>query len=384
MPFLRPWHSESKMAKMKHQYRMYGWPGSHFAGKLRGYLNYKGLDYEEKSIWLYDLFVRIPRGTGARAMPALQSRDGEWFGDTPLIIETLEARHPENTIEVPTPRQRMAAMLLENWFDDSWIKVSVHTRWSYPENWDNLLKREWGKALLPLVPAPIAGQVAEATAKKAMSGSRQALGVRRGKLELLERWALQHLDTLEAHFGEHSYLLGERPTIADYALLACTSGHLNRDPWPKREWMAPRPNLTAWSERTARGDKASGELLADDAIAETLTPLFEPLFKEFPVFIDKSVALLERRVAKQGLGSGDSLPRGLGDVTYPMLDDEYTNMCLSYTLWRQQRLQRAYLALSDDERDSVDAWAARMGRADMFSMHLGPGLKRDGLQAALA
>ena len=34
---------------MKHEYRMYGWQGSHFVGKLRGYLNYKGLDYRKKT-----------------------------------------------------------------------------------------------------------------------------------------------------------------------------------------------------------------------------------------------------------------------------------------------------------------------------------------------
>ena len=98
---------------MKHEYRMYGWQGSHFVGKLRGYLNYKGLDYEEKDIWAYDLLVRIPRAIGVTVMPALETSSGEWFGDTPLIIEELERRHPENGIRVGTPRQKMAAMLLE-------------------------------------------------------------------------------------------------------------------------------------------------------------------------------------------------------------------------------------------------------------------------------
>ena len=369
---------------MKHEYRMYGWQGSHFVGKLRGYLNYKGLDYEEKDIWAYDLLVRIPRAIGVTVMPALESSSGEWFGDTPLIIEELERRHPENGIRVGTPRQKMAAMLLENWFDDSWIKVSVHTRWSYPENWDSLLKREWGRSLLPYAPPFIREHVAERVVKKAMSGSRHPLGVRPGKLELLERWALQHLDTLNAHFRQHDYLFGGRPTIADYALLATMYGHLNRDPWPKREWINPRPELRAWAERTGRGDAASGELLPDDEVPSTLAPLFLGLFNEFPEFMKKAVGGVRRHVENQALESGSSLPRALGEVSYPMLDGEFTNMPLTYSVWRQQRMQQVYRALPADQRNSVDAWAGDMGCADMFTMDLGLELVRDGVSAALA
>ena len=369
---------------MKHQYRMYGLLGSHFAAKLRGYINYKGLDYEEKNTSAYDLLVRLPKAIGATAMPALECNTGEWLADTPLIIEELEKRHPERTIAVDTPIQSMAAQLLESWFDDSWIQVSVHTRWSYPENWDELLEREWGKALLPRAPGFFADWFAGRMVKRPLSASRHALGVRPDVLELLERWALGHLDTLDQHFAQNDYLFGGRPTIADYACVAPMAPHLNRDPWPKREWLDPRPDLQAWVERTHGGDPARGELAPDDEIPDTLLPLFSAIFKEFSVYVDKTVEGLADLVARKSLGPGDSLPRALRDVSYPMLDGEYTRMPLTYTIWRMQRMQRMFQALPADQQERVKQWCAQMGRADMFTMDLGPALKRDALSAALA
>ena len=49
---------------MKHQYKLYGVQVSLFVGKLRGYLNYKGLDYQEKAPTIYDLLRRFPKKVG--------------------------------------------------------------------------------------------------------------------------------------------------------------------------------------------------------------------------------------------------------------------------------------------------------------------------------
>lgn len=71
---------------MTHRYEMYGWVSSHFSAKLRGYLNYKRVEFQEKDASLYDLLWRIPRGIGVSAMPALRDNRGKWLGDTKLII----------------------------------------------------------------------------------------------------------------------------------------------------------------------------------------------------------------------------------------------------------------------------------------------------------
>ncbi|MEM0953178.1 MAG: glutathione S-transferase family protein [Pseudomonadota bacterium] len=369
---------------MKHQYRLYAWDVSHFSAKLRGYLNFKGLDFEEKRCWLYDIAVRIPRKTGARAMPVLQVDTGEWLADTPLIIDTLERRHPQTPIAASTPRQRMAALLIENWFDDAWPKVSIHTRWSFSENWDNMHRHVWSKSLVPLAPAFVGAWFAERLGKGGISRSRPTLGVTPEQIPLLEQWTLTHLDALNAHFKDHQYLLGNRPTIADYACVAPMYPHLNKDPWPKREWMNALPVLQAWIDRTHQGHPAAGELLPGDQIPPGLSTMMSAIFHEYPVYLEKAVGLLKQKVARDKLSAGASLPRVLGTVRYPMLDGEFSSAAFTYSIWRSQRVQKIYRSLPADAQRSVGEWSTSMGRPDLFSMDLGPTLERDGLKARLA
>ena len=74
--------------------------------------------------------------------------------------------------------------------------------------------------------------------------------------------------------------------------------HLNRDLWPKREWLDPRPSLQAWVGRASSGQSPTGDLLANDEIPQSLTPLFKALFSEFPEYIERAVARLRGYVAK--------------------------------------------------------------------------------------
>ena len=78
------------------------------------------------------------------------------------------------------------------------------------------------------------------------------------------------------------------------------------------------------------------------------------------------------------------VPRALRDITFPFLDDRFTSMPLTFSIWRQQRLQRLFQTLSAADQESVNAWCAEMGRPDMFALDLGPELIRDGLGTALA
>ena len=62
---------------MKHQYKLYGVQVSLFVGKLRGYLNYKGLDYQEKAPTIYDLLRRFPKKVGGAFVPVVETRESE-------------------------------------------------------------------------------------------------------------------------------------------------------------------------------------------------------------------------------------------------------------------------------------------------------------------
>jgi glutathione S-transferase len=372
---------------MKQQYRLYGAQVSHFTGKLRGYLNYKSLEYQEKVPTIYDMLNRFPKKVGASVMPVIETRGGEWLADTTEIIEELETRHPSPSIRPTTPRQTIAAMLFEAWCDDFWMPVSLHTRWSYPENYP-LFRSELGKGFLPFAPGFLQNYLVDKTAASKMRDALVRMGVVPEQFELLDRWIHNMLDMLEQHFSQHGYLFGGRPTIADYGLLGSMYGHLSRDPWPKRELIAPRPNLKAYIERLHRGDStgygASGELPADDEIPATLLPIFELIFREFYPLLAKTVDSVNEFIEEKGLQKGDKLPRMIKRVTFPMGDGEYTRFALTYPLWMMQRIQKHLRQLPDSDRASVKEWFASMSQADLAEMDFGPDLERVGLGVRLA
>jgi glutathione S-transferase len=368
---------------MKHQYRLYGVQVSLFVGKVRGYLNFKGLDYQEKAPTVYDLLRRFPNKVGAAVMPVIKSRDGEWLADSTDIIETLERRHPFPSIRPASPRQIIAAMLFEAWCDDVWHPVALHTRWSFPENYP-LFRSEIGKGLLPYAPGFLQNWVVDSTAAARMRDAKPRMGVTPEQIAQLEQWTTNILDLLENHFTQHDYLFGGRPTIADFSLLGPLYGHLSLDPWPQRELIASRPNIKDYIERMHRGDKTSGDFLENDEIPSTLRPIFDIIFAEFYPLLSKTVELVNDFVARKGLQKGDALPRTIAKVSFPMGEGEYTRHTFSYALWMMQRIQKQLRVMPEHKRTSVSEWFADRGQVNLLEMNFGPAVERAGLTVRLA
>tara|TARA_R110002153_G_scaffold13189_13_gene49388 strand:+ start:14796 stop:15902 length:1107 start_codon:yes stop_codon:yes gene_type:complete len=368
---------------LKSQYKFYGWHLSYFAGKLRGYMNYKQLNFVEKACGYYDLTHKFPKKVGSSSMPVVETCDGEWLSDTTEIIAELEKRHPERSIVITTPKQKIVAMLLEAWFDDMWVTPAMYTRWMYPESY-NLFKQEGGQALLPFLPSFVRNIVVEKTAMAKLRAYLPSMGINPKQNELIDAWTREQLALLDKHFSQYDYLLGGKPSIADYGLLGPMYGHLNRDPWPKREMIDKLPNLQRWTERTHKGTAASGPLLSGDNIPETLMPILKAIVGEFLPMVNKIVAETEKTVKSRANKSGDNLPRIFKGVSFPMGTAEFSRNVFSYTLWMMQRIQNVYIKLNDTEQKSVDELFTELGADGFMQCSLGPKLKRHGLGVKLA
>ena len=57
------------------------------------------------------------------------------------------------------------------------------------------------------------------------------------------------LDRLEAHFRVSPYLLGGRPSIGDFGMIAPLYAHLGRDPYPASLMKRRAPHCYRWVER---------------------------------------------------------------------------------------------------------------------------------------
>jgi glutathione S-transferase len=293
-------------ALTNHPHVLLGWELSYFSGKVRSYLRFKEVPFVERPIDFIGFRFRAPRATGAAAIPIVITPEGTWLQDSSAILDALEVRFPERGIVPGTPVQRFVAYLLELWGDEFWIPAGMHTRWSHAENYP-LFEREVGGHLLPWLPRALQDRAA-AHAAGMMRGHLPGVGIVPAQVPTLDAWIAQTLDQLEAHFAVHPYLLGGRPTLADFGLIAPLYGHLGRDPWPKRELIAKRPHVRAYIERMARPAQADGELEADDAIPETLVPIVSAALRELLPFVAGTRDELLRFMAEQG--GHKPVPRG--------------------------------------------------------------------------
>ena len=414
---------------MARPYRLYSWEHSYFSGKVRAYLRYKhrcgalGAGYEDVLATPELIAGLLTPRSGSGAVPQLEMPDGRWIQDSSEILDACEAEHPEAPI-VPDaetrPRQRLAAFLIEL-LADEWIVVPAFwQRWFFSEDGRapshrGANEQQWGAVLAAGADGATRRHAGAEFFEAAFGISDTRIapkGVYAGLVHLgctteTERaWqASQHriLTLLEAHFSQHDYLLGGRPSLADFGLLGPLYAHLYRDPVPGFVLRSHFPLVTEWVERTngegalnarrygqhlygldeagelvARvANRDDGEWLPDDRIPETLATLLGVFFEEMWPVLRRSSERLRSFIASEAHQRGDELP-GKTFTATPGFAEHQTDggalthrfeiggigserMVVPYQLWMLGRIERAMApALSGSEtRASLDAMLER-------------------------
>ncbi|MGH8456132.1 MAG: glutathione S-transferase family protein [Stenotrophobium sp.] len=362
---------------MSKPYIHYAWHLSYFSGKARCYLLYKNIPHIEKAIDFYTFSVRAKKRTKAAVMPIVVTPEGEWLQDTSNIIDRLEQRFPQAPVVPATPVQRFASYLMEMWGDEWWLVIAMYTRWCHPENYA-LFERDAGRGLLPYFPGFMQRRVA-AKAANQMRGHLPGLGIVPAQLDLLEVWTRDTLDLLDRHFAGTPFLFGDKPSLGDFGLIGPMYAHLGRDPWSKRELIDPRRNLRAWVDRMTQPRPLSGAFLPHDRIPETLTPVFRAIFREFIPLLDAT--LHEVRAALPHCAPGKALPRGLGEIEFPMGAGRYRRAAIPYILWMTQRMLDVYRSMNAPEQAAVRGWLKELGGEALLALDI-PRLRRVGLRVA--
>lgn len=362
---------------------LHGWHLSYFTGKVRCYLRYKRLPFVDQPMSLYTLAVKGRRRTGAVVMPLLVTPEGQWWQDSSEMIDRIEARHPSPAIMPSTPVQKVMSALLEAWGDEWWIPIAMHTRWNRAENYP-LFEHDAGRSLLPRSPRWLQKRAAGEIAKR-LRGYLDSVGIRPTQYAALDAWTPRMLDHLENHFSQWRFLLGERPTLGDFALVGTMYGHLGRDPWPARELIAPRPALRAWIDRMAEPDASvwseAAALETNDAVPVTLEPVIKAICEEFLPLCEGILAQLMR--LQPTWPDGKPLPRILADVETRLGDAPFARRAMPYTLWMIQRIQDGWRALSPADAARVRAAFAARGGERFLTMPI-PRLQRVGLKVAFS
>jgi len=268
--------------------RVYGSRISYYTGKLECYLRYRGIAYQLLPTEPHARAIRA--GVGTVQMPVVELPDGRWMSDTTPMLDWLE-RHggheghdrPDRPERPPTrapiqpadPVMRFVAQLLEDYADEWLWRAAMHHRWSHRldrEHASGLLADE----LLGHIPIPRAAKRWLLT-RRQFKGFVRGDGVTEATRTHVEQGVTRVWAALERSFERRRFLLGDRPSLADFGFMGPMFRHLSLDPTPADRMRAEAPGVYAWvarmwNARDTRESDGRGTLLdtIDEAIAVLL------------------------------------------------------------------------------------------------------------------
>lgn len=342
---------------------------SYYSGKTRSYLLHKEIPFTEKSATAWTYLIEMPRRVGAPVVPVVHTPQGEWLQDSSVIMDTLEARFPEKPALPGSPVLRIAAYLFELWGDEFLLPLAMHTRWNRPEHFA-WYAQDAGSVLMPGWPGFMQRFMGRKIAAS-MDGLRLTLGFDEAMVSVLDAFGKIQLDGLDAHFAQHKFLFGDRPSYGDYGLIGPLYAHIGRDPLSKRDLIVTRPNLAAWIARMFHAEASKGGAFdRGDNLPETLQPALRSIFDEMLPFIQACANEVRKTPI---LTSSDKNPsRFLEPIRCPMAGQQHQRAAVPYSVWQAQRLLKVFAGFTAEDRLIVRRWLSSVGGDALLTLDLPP------------
>jgi glutathione S-transferase len=359
-------------------YRLYGAEISYFTGKVRAYLRWKNLPFQEM---LADATtyreVILPR-VGFAVIPVVITPQDQTLQDSTAIIDELERRHGEPSVYPHTPLQRLVALLLEVYGDEWLVIPAMHYRWHRNRDW---AMRAFGELNAPEATAEEQFAIGQRRAAPYAKAA-EALGAEPHMHEAIESSYRNLLAELDAHFAVTPYLLGTRPSIGDFGLIGPLYAHQYRDPASGELMRSCAPQVVNWVERMQHPPQPqTGDFMPDDAVPATLLPVLRRMMREQLPVLDSTANLLRQWIAQHP--DEQRIPRALGYLPFELDGKQGRRMVGPYSLWMLQRARDAYRSFNVADREHADRLLASVGGAAFADFPDPPRLRSDGLSAAL-
>lgn len=315
---------------------VYGTDASYYTGKLEAYLRAKGIAYRLVPFTRANM-RRCVRHTGVVQVPQVECPDGSWLVDTTLIIEYFERVRPEPAVTPPEPAVAFASRLLEDYADEWLWRPAMHYRWSFPET--ARLMSAWLAEHLGDVPVP-------RWMKRRYWRRRQHRifvkgdGVDDATRAAVEGFYLGTLDALEPVFARRPFVLGDRPTEADFGFFASLFRHFFCDPAPGRIMRERAPGVQEWVARmwNLRPDRFAA-LPLPKRIPEDLAALFGAVAGTYLPYLEANAA---------------AYARGDRRVRHHVAGATFVEPVKPYRVWCRDRLQQGLVALDESARGEVE------------------------------
>ncbi|MEM7005043.1 MAG: glutathione S-transferase family protein [Pseudomonadota bacterium] len=315
--------------------KLYGSRVSYYTGKLEAYLRYKGVAYSLHGM-PYEKADELKEKVGSVQMPIVDRGDGRWMSDTTPILLELEKENPDNPIVPSDPIVGFIARLIEDYADEWLWRSAMHYRWSYPysrELISNILVDE----ISTPVPLP-RFVVRRMIRRRQIKFFTKRDGVNAATWSHVEQGYLNALDCVSRILAERPFVLGTKPSLADFGLMAPMFRHFSQDPDPEEIMRTRAPLVYEWVARmwTARN-------LEDGVFISEVSEEMAPLLKE----------VCETHL--QQLASNASAYRsGKSSFEMTVQGCEYTDMSVSrYRVYCLECLRTSFDTVDAGAKDKV-------------------------------
>jgi glutathione S-transferase len=355
-------------------YSLYGITHSLYSGRARSYLIKNGVPFREISSGHTSFKSEVLPESKLATIPVLVTPEGTVIRDSGAIIEHFEQSNSRR-FQPSSPKQQIVSALFDLIGTSGLLRPAMHYRWNYLEENGEFLHYHFLHSQ-PEHPER------EAKCQYMMSKMQYAgrlFGVAEDTTEVVETLYLEFLDALNQHLREYPYLLGWKPSIGDFGLIAPLYAHLGRDPAPLRIMQQRGVRVLRWVERMNRADRdaleffdAGDNYLADDSIPETLVTVLRVVAEDLIPETQAAAAVINQWLADNQPEPGASAQgllaqRMFGMAEFSLRGQTISAVARSYRFVILQKLQRQYYQLEPAQQQDVTNLLQRCGLESLLT-----------------
>ena len=353
---------------------LYGAPLSLYTGRARSYLIKAGIPYRE-TMPITEHYIKniAPAAGGRQSMPTLELPNGDVIRDGVVIIDHFE-NQTRQEFSPATPKQRIVSRLFDVIGAEGLLRPAMHYRWNFPKQNLEFLRYHF-QAAMPRGPGR------EERADKAMDrmrGAGQAFGVVPETFETIETHYLGFLKVLDTHFSDQPYLLGGKPSIADFGMLAPLYAHLGRDPRPLSLMQEHAIRVFRWVERMNRPELDVGEFkiqdgqyLASDEIPDSLVEVLKHAAIDFVPETQAAASCINTWISQQdNLEPGTECARGVGIANFQLRGVTINALAQPFRFYLLMRVQDEFESLEKRQQDEVTSFLDTCHMTDILKTKL--------------
>ena len=341
----------------KSELDLYVFHRSYYCGKMMAYLRYKQIPHNLVYKSLAEVGDTLLEQTGLRVMPVIQLNDGRWMNDTTPMILWFEESCEQHSILPDDPVSAFFVRLVEDYADEWLWRPAINSRWQNDED------RHYYRTLFPtelggqsgLMLKLVRSMINRHMHKTFLEGD----GITEENREHVWSIYTDTLRRLEAIFDKQPYLLGDKPSLADFGFFGSMFWHFSCDPTPSRIMHEQAPGVFEWVARmwNAKGEKLSaGDFNINPGSAPELwSDLLQDVAESYLPYLQENAAAYKA---------------GAKRFSFSIAGYEYPNMQVSpYRVWCLEQLQKSLFSLSENEQAAVQKVLAELGGWEPLVSH---------------